>query len=116
MFPSFLNLLNASETIQHAHRHFCLRRQYCPRADGWKMIQPIPAGHGGPSYFTEKRLPPLFFDTLLVHKLAAAQANQTVGELPTDVQQCRSEERRVGKECGSTCRSGWAPYHLKKKK
>src|SRR3546814_9054275 len=52
------------------------------------MIQPIPAGHGGPSYFTEKRLPPLFFDTLLVHKLAAAQANQTVGALPTDVAQC----------------------------
>src|SRR3546814_17696883 len=23
----------------------------------------------------------------------------------------RSEERRVGKECGSTCRSRWAPYH-----
>src|SRR3546814_21044683 len=22
----------------------------------------------------------------------------------------RSEERRVGKECGSTCRSRWAPY------
>src|SRR3546814_11554871 len=22
----------------------------------------------------------------------------------------RSEERRVGKECVSTCRSGWAPY------
>src|SRR3546814_16428334 len=27
----------------------------------------------------------------------------------------RSEERRVGKECGSTCRSRWAPYHEKKK-
>src|SRR3546814_16056502 len=25
----------------------------------------------------------------------------------------RSEERRVGKECVSTCRSRWAPYHLK---
>src|SRR3546814_19909585 len=23
----------------------------------------------------------------------------------------RSEERRVGKECGSTCRSRWAPSH-----
>src|SRR3546814_11830140 len=23
----------------------------------------------------------------------------------------RSEERRVGKECGSTCRSRWAPYN-----
>src|SRR3546814_17644443 len=23
----------------------------------------------------------------------------------------RSEERRVGKECGRTCRSRWSPYH-----
>src|SRR3546814_14534444 len=28
----------------------------------------------------------------------------------------RSEERRVGKECVSTCRSRWSPYHLKKYK
>src|SRR3546814_15060764 len=28
---------------------------------------------------------------------------------------CRSEERRVGKECVSTCRSRWSPYHYKKK-
>src|SRR3546814_11894220 len=27
----------------------------------------------------------------------------------------RSEERRVGKECVSTCRSRWSPYHTKKK-
>src|SRR3546814_7172144 len=26
----------------------------------------------------------------------------------------RSEERRVGKECVSTCRSRWSPYHQKK--
>src|SRR3546814_13488819 len=26
----------------------------------------------------------------------------------------RSEERRVGKECVSTCRSRWSPYHSKK--
>src|SRR3546814_8081974 len=25
--------------------------------------------------------------------------------------QMRSEERRVGKECVSTCRSRWSPYH-----
>src|SRR3546814_14539625 len=28
----------------------------------------------------------------------------------------RSEARRVGKECVSTCRSRWSPYHTKKKK
>src|SRR3546814_18781134 len=27
----------------------------------------------------------------------------------------RSDERRVGKECVSTCRSRWSPYHSKKK-
>src|SRR3546814_17920972 len=27
----------------------------------------------------------------------------------------RSEERRVGKECVSKCRSRWSPYHSKKK-
>src|SRR3546814_16024196 len=28
----------------------------------------------------------------------------------------RSGERRVGQECVSTCRYGWSPCHLKKKK
>src|SRR3546814_12816497 len=28
----------------------------------------------------------------------------------------RSEERRVGTECVSTCRSRWSPYHRKTKK
>src|SRR3546814_13212101 len=27
------------------------------------------------------------------------------------MQGARSEERRVGKECVSTCRSRWSPYH-----
>src|SRR3546814_5874285 len=28
-----------------------------------------------------------------------------------DADRSRSEERRVGKECVSTCRSRWPPYH-----
>src|SRR3546814_5873603 len=28
-----------------------------------------------------------------------------------DLHDMRSEERRVGKECVSTCRSRWSPYH-----
>src|SRR3546814_20379806 len=28
----------------------------------------------------------------------------------------RSEERRVGKECASTCRYGWSPYNSKQKR
>src|SRR3546814_17061246 len=32
-----------------------------------------------------------------------------------DLPLSRSEERRVGKECVSTCRSRWWPYHYKNK-
>src|SRR3546814_11668546 len=34
--------------------------------------------------------------------------------VPARVGRRRSEERRVGKECVSTCRSRWSPYHYKK--
>ena len=29
----------------------------------------------------------------------------------TVANEVRSEERRVGKECSSLCRSRWSPYH-----
>ena len=35
-------------------------------------------------------------------------ADYTLSTLFVDV---RSEERRVGKECTSVCRSRWSPYH-----
>src|SRR3546814_3031425 len=34
----------------------------------------------------------------------------------SEVLTVRSEERRVGKECVSTCRSRWSPDHKKKKR
>src|SRR3546814_19334282 len=46
----------------------------------------------------------------------------SVGGLPVGVQvmgqqqEDRSEERRVGKECVSTCSSRWSPYHYKNKR
>src|SRR3546814_12359733 len=42
---------------------------------------------------------------------ARADIDDAVGELGLG----RSEERRVGKECVSTCRSRWSPYYSKKK-
>src|SRR3546814_9635161 len=36
----------------------------------------------------------------------------TLTQLPVMLK--RSEERRVGEECGSTCSSRWSPYHSKK--
>src|SRR3546814_12572268 len=46
---------------------------------------------------------------------AASRAPQPIGmpsaPPPVDEAAPRSEERRVGKECVSTCRSRWSPYH-----
>src|SRR3546814_15831459 len=40
------------------------------------------------------------------------QAQQRdVAVLHVEIVGPRSEERRVGKECVSTCRSRWSPYH-----
>src|SRR3546814_11565004 len=43
----------------------------------------------------------------------AALRDQRRADIPAIA--ARSEERRVGKECVSTCRSRWSPYHSKKK-
>src|SRR3546814_10081923 len=45
----------------------------------------------------------------LEEQVAAAWDDRQVADLVDDQQ--RSEERRVGKECVSTCRSRWSPYH-----
>src|SRR3546814_13202536 len=37
--------------------------------------------------------------------------NRRTRRLRIGVALVRSEERRVGKECVSTCRSRWSPYH-----
>src|SRR3546814_16097167 len=41
--------------------------------------------------------------------------NQIVHRSNDRLERDRSEERRVGKECVSTCSSRWSPYHLTKK-
>src|SRR3546814_8196840 len=41
----------------------------------------------------------------------AAEAPEEQTEFNVILANSRSEERRVGKECDSTCRSRWSPYH-----
>src|SRR3546814_14729915 len=48
-------------------------------------------------------------------QVAAAQGLVVHRILHPVVSAKRSEERRVGKECVSTCRSRWSPYHSKNK-
>src|SRR3546814_6579583 len=64
--------------------------------------EPEPRAGGAPMEFDRKHSS--------VHGTRAAApvarpANQMTGR------DKRSEERRVGKECVSTCRSRWSPYH-----
>src|SRR3546814_15802498 len=42
--------------------------------------------------------------------LGMVTSNDAVIALSTSGEPSRSEERRVGKECVSTCRSRWSPY------
>src|SRR3546814_17254632 len=43
---------------------------------------------------------------------AVSTALKAMGEANASMaRKQRSEERRVGKECVSTCRSRWSPYH-----
>src|SRR3546814_14769656 len=52
---------------------------------------------------------PTLHDRLLA-TLAACNEPLLAPHLPA-LTIIRSEERRVGKECVSTCRSRWSPYH-----
>src|SRR3546814_10950292 len=44
---------------------------------------------------------------------AVCGRGQGWGVLMRAIEQVRSEERRVGKECVSTCRYRWSPFNLK---
>src|SRR3546814_13626523 len=50
-----------------------------------------------------------FVNGLLDRLAHVLRAEEFGGE--ADLSKLRSEERRVGKECVSTCRSRWSPYH-----
>src|SRR3546814_15679476 len=93
--------------------------QFAPVIVGHHQVQ---ASNDGPGH----QLLDTLLDTLLVEgeQLVGAAGGTmcqfVVGrQRGLDVkikQQHGSEERRVGKECVSTCRSRWSPYHKKKKK
>src|SRR3546814_11048466 len=80
-----------------------LRRQLLLRDDGAFGDQAVNLG-GIVAVFRKHRA-----GMLAVERRRSTNAARRGGEL--DRQTDRSEERRVGKECVSTCRSRWSPYH-----
>src|SRR3546814_17041446 len=49
----------------------------------------------------------------VVSQEAAAPVARVTRSITGSISGVRSEDRRVGKECVSTCRSWWSPYHYK---
>src|SRR3546814_13263891 len=47
----------------------------------------------------------------LLSSVSAASFPLYAGIRTSDIEATRSEERSVGKECVSPCRSRWSPYH-----
>src|SRR3546814_16926965 len=92
-------------------RHYNRRsNQRCDKGDGGTIIGAIAGG-------------------LLGHEVVGRRGDKTLGTVlgagagalagraidrADNPRYCRSEERRVGKECVSTCRYRWSPYHKTK--
>ena len=54
---------------------------------------------------------PVFIATEEEERVPAEHLPRISGVFECNEARTRSEERRVGKECVSTCRSRWSPYH-----
>src|SRR3546814_14271327 len=76
-------------------------------ADNWWHRHSTTVGYAVAKHFTLIRWPRW-------RRLRSRGYGTDLG-LAADDADGRSEERRVGKECVSTCRYVWAPYNLKKK-
>src|SRR3546814_15348325 len=63
------------------------------------------------SLFRLGRLQPLVDDDRVENIIIAGHDNVMLELVDGSLIEGRSEERRVGKECVSTCRSRWSPYH-----
>src|SRR3546814_2153867 len=61
---------------------------------------------GSPEWLAEA-----FLKTTKGDPVALLGILDTFVDTPREAIAARSEERRVGKECVSTCRSRWSPYH-----
>ena len=59
--------------------------------------------------FLEQRLRDSGVDLVVTREPGGTRLGEDLRSLLLQVS--RSEERRVGKECSSPCRSRWSPYH-----
>ena len=79
-----------------------------------RIVVPYPPGGGNDllARLTGQKLGEKWKQTVVIDNRGGASGMigaEVAARSPADG--CRSEERRVGKECLSQCRSRWSPYH-----
>src|SRR3546814_12364159 len=82
--------------------------KYTDRPLPWSPLPRLETASGRPAKA------PMVTLLVLGGKKAKLRPGDLLGALTGDgglTRDQRSEERRVGKECVSTCRSRWSPYH-----
>src|SRR3546814_11835550 len=79
---------------------------------GLEAVSAIAAGEARLKALTDGKRKPCCLVRFVEFAERHERAETVVGACPIARKTgARSEERRVGKECGSTGRSWWAPYH-----
>src|SRR3546814_18161334 len=90
---------------------------YSPRIEGKPVVAEIPIGPNSKAVSVDSDAGYLIEQLARLRSCQFAHTSATHGradDISLAVKH-RSEERRVGKECVSTCRSRWSPYHATKK-
>src|SRR3546814_20197384 len=79
----------------------------------FKLLERTQRGAGGEIQLTDAISLMLNEQTVLAYEFEGVRhdCGSKLGYLRANVEFGRSEERRVGQECVSTCRSRWSPYH-----
>src|SRR3546814_14193029 len=105
--------------VVHAFVFFKQKTAYEMRISDWSS-DVCSSDLGKPWYWSTRPVRDLSSEDP-VKRFAAVVARdgwclEVFGLIRAEALRRRSEERRVGKECVSTCRSRWSPYTSKKKK
>ena len=75
---------------------FCKEDPYKKMLEGRSLLVPLMAGNTSDEF---------------LNYIEAKDCEQLLKKAEELFKDKRSEERRVGKECASKCRSRWSPYH-----
>ena len=124
--PPCRSTINMRTKMVRAMFKWALAREMIP-ASQYVALSALPGLHKNRSRATEPRKvravkPDLVVKTMEqmpatvkamveVHMLTGMRSSELCWMRPCDIDRKRSEERRVGKECTSWCRSRWSPYH-----